>query len=134
MLGQGFNMFTQVDAAAARRAGSASGLTLARTLVPCTAAPSRRKRRPGQGCEFRCACRSRERRPRRRRPARRAAAARAAPRVLVVDDNHDAADSLGMLLQFLGADVEVVHDGARRSSACAVQAAGRAARPGHAAA
>jgi CheY-like chemotaxis protein len=31
--------------------------------------------------------------------------------VLVVDDNHDAADSLGMLLQFLGADVMVVHDG-----------------------
>jgi CheY-like chemotaxis protein len=32
-------------------------------------------------------------------------------RVLVVDDNHDAADSLGMLLQFLGAEVMVVHDG-----------------------
>jgi CheY-like chemotaxis protein len=31
--------------------------------------------------------------------------------VLVVDDNHDAADSLGMLLQFLGAEVMVVHDG-----------------------
>jgi len=33
------------------------------------------------------------------------------PRVLVVDDNEDAADSLGMLLQFLGAEVMVVHDG-----------------------
>jgi CheY-like chemotaxis protein len=32
-------------------------------------------------------------------------------RVLVVDDNRDAADSLGMLLQFLGAEVHVVHDG-----------------------
>jgi CheY-like chemotaxis protein len=32
-------------------------------------------------------------------------------RVLVVDDNHDAADSLGMLLQLLGAEVMVVHDG-----------------------
>ncbi len=31
--------------------------------------------------------------------------------MLVVDDNHDAADSLGMLLQFLGAEVMVVHDG-----------------------
>jgi CheY-like chemotaxis protein len=28
-----------------------------------------------------------------------------------VDDNHDAADSLGMLLRFLGAEVEVVHGG-----------------------
>jgi CheY-like chemotaxis protein len=33
------------------------------------------------------------------------------PRVLVVDDNHDAADSLGALLAVLGADVRVAHDG-----------------------
>jgi CheY-like chemotaxis protein len=32
-------------------------------------------------------------------------------RVLVVDDNHDAADSVGMLLRFLGAEVMIVHDG-----------------------
>lgn len=32
-------------------------------------------------------------------------------RILVVDDNHDVADSLGMLLQLLGYDVRVVHDG-----------------------
>ncbi len=32
-------------------------------------------------------------------------------RVLVVDDNRDAANSLGMLLKFLGADVAVAHDG-----------------------
>jgi PAS domain S-box-containing protein len=32
-------------------------------------------------------------------------------RVLVVDDNRDAANSLGMLLSFLGADVAVAHDG-----------------------
>jgi CheY-like chemotaxis protein len=38
--------------------------------------------------------------------------AAAAPlRVLVVDDNTDAADSLGLLLKFLGADSHVVHDG-----------------------
>jgi len=35
----------------------------------------------------------------------------AGSRVLVVDDNHDAADSVGMLLRFLGAEVMVVHDG-----------------------
>src|SRR5690606_32651669 len=33
-------------------------------------------------------------------------------RVLVVDDNRDAADSLGMLLTFLGAEVRVARDGA----------------------
>jgi signal transduction histidine kinase len=35
-----------------------------------------------------------------------------AQRVLVVDDNEDAADSLGMLLLTLGAEVRVVYDGA----------------------
>jgi signal transduction histidine kinase/DNA-binding response OmpR family regulator len=34
-----------------------------------------------------------------------------ARRVLVVDDNEDAADSLAMVLQFLGADVRVARDG-----------------------
>ena len=32
-------------------------------------------------------------------------------RFLVVDDNRDAADSLGLLLRFLGADVQVAHHG-----------------------
>jgi PAS domain S-box-containing protein len=35
-----------------------------------------------------------------------------AQRVLVVDDNYDAAQTLGMLLSHLGADVRVAHDGA----------------------
>jgi PAS domain S-box-containing protein len=32
-------------------------------------------------------------------------------RILIVDDNRDAADSLGMVLQFLGADVRIASDG-----------------------
>lgn len=32
-------------------------------------------------------------------------------RILVVDDNRDAADTLGMLLKYLGADTHVVYDG-----------------------
>jgi PAS domain S-box-containing protein len=32
-------------------------------------------------------------------------------RIMVVDDNRDAADSLGMLLRFLGADVHIAYDG-----------------------
>ncbi len=39
------------------------------------------------------------------------------PRILVVDDNQDAADSLGILLQMLGATVYVVHDGLSALSA-----------------
>jgi PAS domain S-box-containing protein len=35
----------------------------------------------------------------------------AATRILIVDDNHDAADTLGLLLSVLGADVKIVHDG-----------------------
>ena len=40
-------------------------------------------------------------------------------RLLVVDDNRDAADSLGELLRFLGADVRVVHDGPSALAAAA---------------
>jgi CheY-like chemotaxis protein len=39
--------------------------------------------------------------------------------VLVVDDNRDAADSLGLLLQVLGAEVEVVHGGTEALEAMA---------------
>jgi len=44
-------------------------------------------------------------------PAQRARPGYAAHRVLVVDDNPDAADSLAMLLQALGNDVRVAYDG-----------------------
>jgi CheY-like chemotaxis protein len=33
------------------------------------------------------------------------------PRVFVVDDNHDAADTLGMLLKMEGYDVRIAYDG-----------------------
>ena len=54
-------------------------------------------------------------------PGRQAtrAAGMAHKRVLVVDDNRDAADSLGLLLQALGAEVRVVHDGAQALAAVA---------------
>jgi CheY-like chemotaxis protein len=39
-------------------------------------------------------------------------------RVLIVDDNRDAADSLGMLLRILGAEIEVAHDGREALQAC----------------
>jgi CheY-like chemotaxis protein len=44
-------------------------------------------------------------------PRQAPAGAAAAHRVLVVDDNVDAADSLGMVLELLGAEVRVVNSG-----------------------
>jgi CheY-like chemotaxis protein len=41
----------------------------------------------------------------------RAQAAIGQRRILVVDDNRDAAESLSMILRFLGADVQVAHGG-----------------------
>ena len=60
-----------------------------------------------------CACRS-HRLPRSAPPGRTPILARidiARHRVLVVDDNRDAANSLAMLLTLLGVDAQVVHDG-----------------------
>ena len=55
---------------------------------------------------------------RRRRPGRRPAAETDEPagpksslRILVVDDNRDAADSLAMLLRIMGNDIRTAHDG-----------------------
>jgi CheY-like chemotaxis protein len=39
--------------------------------------------------------------------------------VLVVDDNHDAADTLAVLIRFLGNDVRVAYDGLQAVSAAA---------------
>ena len=44
-------------------------------------------------------------------PASAPVAPDVAARVLIVDDNEDAADALGMLLGTMGAEVQVVHDG-----------------------
>jgi CheY-like chemotaxis protein len=45
------------------------------------------------------------------------AGAQSPPRILVVDDNRDAADSLGLLLRTLGAEVRVAHGGAEALAA-----------------
>ena len=110
------------------RAGAAAldraqgGLGLGLTIVQ---QPGRAARRhastahsdgPGRGSEF--VVRLPARRDGRRAPTRRAsrgtAAARAArrARVLVVDDNEDAAELLAEALRLLGHDVHVAHDGA----------------------
>ncbi|HEY7241608.1 MAG TPA: ATP-binding protein [Burkholderiales bacterium] len=57
-------------------------------------------------------------------PAAHSVAAVPQTRILVVDDNRDAAESLGMILKFLGADVHIARDGAEAMKA--VQAYGPA--------
>jgi PAS domain S-box-containing protein len=115
MLNRVFNMFTQVDTGSRAQGGLGIGLTLARTLVHLHGgmieAVSQGK---GTGSEFLVRLplaamgRAATGAPAKGAPAAQPLGLR---RVLVVDDNTDAADSLGMLLQFLGAEVMVVHDG-----------------------
>jgi PAS domain S-box-containing protein len=114
MLARVFNMFTQVNTGSRAQGGLGIGLTLARTLVQLHGGSiEARSEGRGRGCEFivrlpladgAAAAQSAHAGPAAEAPGR-------LKRVLVVDDNHDAADSLGMLLQFLGAEVAVAHDG-----------------------
>ncbi len=114
MLPRIFNMFTQVDRSMRQAQGGLGiGLTLVRRLVEMHGGQVVAKS-PGinQGSEFAVTL------PLSRKAveAARAATTTHVPvfpsgRVLVVDDNRDAAESLGMLLKLLGADVCIVNDG-----------------------
>ncbi len=112
LLGSVFEMFTQVDRSSRQAQGGLGiGLTLVRSLVTMHGGTvEARSEGPGRGSEFLVALPVIE---------VRIAGAREAPaqkyfpqrRILIVDDNVDAADTLGDLLVILGATVEVVHDG-----------------------
>ena len=107
-----FDMFVQAGAAEGTvQSGLGIGLTLARRLVEMHGGSiSARSDGPGCGSEFTV------RLPLASGPApakvRHAEGTRRVQRrVLVVDDNRDAADSLGALLKALGAEVEIAHSG-----------------------
>jgi signal transduction histidine kinase/ActR/RegA family two-component response regulator len=116
MLPKVFELFSQVDRTYNRtQAGLGIGLTLVRTLVEMHGGQVEAKSEgPDMGSEFVV------RLPvaaavggRRLRDQCRAGPISIAPRrMLVVDDNRDAADSLGALLKLLGATVSTAHDGA----------------------
>jgi signal transduction histidine kinase len=108
-----FEMFTRgVHADPQSQGGLGIGLTLSRRLVEMHGgAIEARSEGAGKGSQFIV-----------RLPLAAQGGAAAAPRaptvsfgpstrILVVDDNRDAATSLGMLLETLGAQVRVVHDG-----------------------
>jgi len=113
-LGRVFDMFVQVNPGA-RRGGSGLGigLTLARSLVEMHGGSiSAASAGAGSGSVFTvrlplaaAAAAARRELP---GPAPRVAGG---PRVLVVDDNRDAADSLAQLLELMGAEVRVVYSG-----------------------
>jgi signal transduction histidine kinase/ActR/RegA family two-component response regulator len=109
-----FNMFTQADSTGKRRqSGLGIGLTIARSLVEMHGGRiAARSAGAGKGSEFSVRLPLSEPVDAQRHSTNLATQPlQAAPRVLVVDDNRDAADSMGTLLQMLGATVEVVHSG-----------------------
>jgi two-component system, chemotaxis family, CheB/CheR fusion protein len=113
MLPRVFEMFAQIDSARGRSQGGLGiGLTLVRKLVDMHGGTvSAHSEGPGTGSEFVV------RLPLTDGAAAKRPSARAMPpellplRVLVVDDNRDAANSLGMLLKFLGAEIHLAYDG-----------------------
>jgi signal transduction histidine kinase len=117
MLPRVFDMFAQVDRTLQRAQGGLGiGLALARTLVQMHAGRlEAHSGGHGQGSEFIVRLPLAPDAP----PAAAGlsfrgdelAAGLCPLRVLVVDDNRDAADSLGILLSFLGVDAHVVYDG-----------------------
>jgi len=115
MLERVFNMFTQLNTGARAHGGLGIGLTLAKTLVHLHGGTiEARSEGAGKGSEFIVRLPLAPAAPRAETPAPPVAATLPTGhlrRVLVVDDSHDAADSLGMLLRLLGAEVMVVHDG-----------------------
>ena len=115
MLNRVFEMFAQVNNALSRtQEGLGIGLSLVRTLVAMHDGQVEAKSLGlGHGSEFIV-----------RLPASETTSKTSAEvslrmdesktmtrRVLVVDDNRDSADSLGMLLRFLGVDVQMAYDG-----------------------
>jgi PAS domain S-box-containing protein len=116
MLARIFDLFTQVDRSVERfQGGLGIGLTLVQRLVAMHGGTvEARSAGPGQGSEFvlrlpRAGAGAPGARPATAGPEAVTAADRY--RILVVDDNHDAAESLAMLLGMLGHDVRSAHDG-----------------------
>jgi signal transduction histidine kinase/ActR/RegA family two-component response regulator len=112
MLPRVFDLFTQLDSTYSRkRGGLGIGLTLVKRLVEMHGGEiAAISEGPGHGSEFVMRLPLTTVAPR-ARAATTTQTILAQRRILVVDDNRDAADSLGLLLTFQGADVQVVHDG-----------------------
>jgi len=118
MLSQVFDLFIQADQSLARSQGGLGiGLTLARSLVEMHGGRiSAYSAGLGQGSEFTVRLplmpKGQGRDEAGRQKARESSGVLSSPRrILVVDDNVDAARTLGELLELWGHQVRVVHDG-----------------------
>ncbi|HUP22522.1 MAG TPA: ATP-binding protein [Thermoanaerobaculia bacterium] len=114
MLMRVFDLFTQVeDGVDPAQQGLGIGLTLVRSLVALHGGSVEAvSDGHGRGTELRVRLPLLEsQRPRPERQDRADAAGKLLHRILVVDDNRDAADTLGVLLELLGAEVHVVYSG-----------------------
>jgi signal transduction histidine kinase/CheY-like chemotaxis protein len=125
MLPRIFDMFTQVDGSLERSEGGLGiGLTLAKRLVQMHGGTiEAHSEGPGTGSEFvvrlpvAVAVEGEE--PRGEEGGGEMDVPPAMRRILVVDDNQDAAESLGMLLQMMGNEVRTAHDGPEAVEAAA---------------
>jgi CheY-like chemotaxis protein len=108
-----FDMFTQVDRSDRRAQGGLGiGLTLVKSLVSMHGGHvDARSGGPNMGSEFIVRLPEVTERTQQQPAGSSHPEQFPACRVLIVDDNHDAADTLGMLLTELGAIVAVAHSG-----------------------
>jgi len=116
-----FEMFSQIDTARNRAGGGLGiGLALAQRLAQMHGGGvSVRSEGLGRGCTFTVRLPLSDATGQQALPPPEAPGPLAALQILVVDDNHDAADSLGIVLSTLGAEVRVEYDGASALSTAA---------------
>jgi PAS domain S-box-containing protein len=120
MIGRVFDLFTQVDRSLIHaQSGLGIGLSLVKGLVELHGGSVEgNSEGPGKGSTFTVRLPISQRAP--TAPAVPAPAVNAPRcRILVVDDNVDAADSLGALLRVLGHDTETAYDGLSAIAAAA---------------
>ena len=114
-LSQVFDMFSQVDRSLERSHGGLGiGLTLVKRLVEMHGGRVEvRSEGAGKGTQVSVHLRavSASPSPDAARPGQRPRAASRSFRILVADDNQDAAESLAMMLRMMGNHVRTVHDG-----------------------
>ncbi len=115
MLGSVFDLFSQADRSLERSQGGLGiGLSLVKGLVEMHGGTVQAQSDgPGQGSTFTIHLPASviAQRPAARPAPKKPQSAPSSRRILVVDDNVDAAESLRMLLEGLGHEVEVVNDG-----------------------